>query len=261
MATFPDIAPGESISVSATLYVTYRSCPQQALGRLQGIYPPDTVASFKGSLAHRLFARHLVSGPIADDDLGRACREEIGAKEGHLNEKLVSLELNRPSRLALVLAEVADLYKRFKRFPSEGFRDAEVPLEVPVPGGVMLRGRVDAIFDDAGAPVIVDWKTGSWLENSDAQLGFYVLVWTLAFDELPVRAEAVSVLTGERLGIEPTPEQAETTAREVASMVEDLRGALGTGDDLERRAGPHCRWCPLLSNCGEGSTAVALLDG
>ena len=81
---FPETAPGESIAVSATLFVTYRACPQQALGRLRGAYPSDSVASFRGSLAHRIFARHLVSGPIPDGDLLQVCREEIGAPDGRL---------------------------------------------------------------------------------------------------------------------------------------------------------------------------------
>jgi len=257
---FPDTAPGEPLAVSATLFVTYRSCPQQALGRLQGKYPPDTIASFRGSLAHRLFARHLVRGPIAEADVPQACREEIGATDGHLNMKLGPLDLNRPSRLAPILAEVGDLYARFKRFPTDGFRSAEVTLDVDVGNGVDLRGRVDAIFDDAGTPVIIDWKTGSWLNDAEPQLAFYAMVWAMEHGVLPARAEAVSVQTGERTGIAPTIEGAEVTAHEVASMVDALRDAFATGDDLERRAGPHCRWCPLLEDCTEGAAAVALLS-
>ena len=261
MISFPDTAPGEPLAVSATLFVTYRSCPQQALGRLQGQYPPDTIASFRGSLAHRIFARHLVSGPIAEADVTQACREEIGATDGHLNMKLGPLELNRPSRLAPILAEVGDLYARFRRFPTEGFRSAEVSLNVDVGGGVVLRGRVDAIFDDEnGAPVIVDWKTGSWLDDAGPQLAFYSMAWTLEHGVLPARAEAVSVQTGERAGIVPTVDDAERTAQGVADMVDALRAAFATGDDLERRAGPHCRWCPLLDDCTEGAAAVTVLE-
>jgi hypothetical protein len=262
MISFPEIASGEPIAVSATLYVTYRSCPQQALGRLRGEYPADSVASFKGSLAHRVFARHLTSGPIAERDVIQVCRQEIGAPEGHLNMKLAPLQLNRPSKLAPVLAEIGDLYARFKRFPTDGFRAAEVSLDVDVGGGAVLRGRVDAIFDDpSGAAVIIDWKTGAWLENSEPQLEFYSLVWALDQGELPSRAEAVSVQTGERAGIEPTPERAEVTAGEVASMINTLRAAFQSGEDVERRAGPHCRWCPLLDGCSEGTAAVEILGG
>jgi hypothetical protein len=257
---FPETAPGEPIAVSATLFVTYRACPQQALGRLRGAYPSDSVASFKGSLAHRIFARHLVSGPIPDGDLLQVCREEIGAPDGHLNMKLGPLELTRPSRLTPVLAEVGDLYARFKRFPADGFRSAEVNLEAEVGGGVTLRGRVDAIFEnESGEPNIIDWKTGSWLEDAEPQLAFYSLVWVLEHGVLPASAEAVSVQTGERTGIEPTVDRAEQTAREVAAMVDTLRAAFATGDDLERRAGPHCRWCPLLEECAEGAAAMQIL--
>jgi len=257
---FPDTARGEPLAVSATLFVTYRSCPQQALGRLQGQYPPDTIASFRGSLAHRLFARHLVSGPIAEADVPRACREEIGATDGHLNMKLGALDLNRPSRLAPVLAEVGDLYERFKRFPTDGFRSAEVTLDVDAGNGVALRGRVDAIFaDEAGTPIIIDWKTGSWLDAAEPQLAFYAMAWAMQHSELPVRAEAVSVQTGETTGIVPTVEGVEHTAQQVASMVDALRDAFATGNDLERRAGPHCRWCPLLEECTEGAAAISIL--
>jgi hypothetical protein len=257
---FPEAAPGEPLVVSATLFVTYQTCPMQALGRLRGAYPADTVASFRGSLAHRIFARHLVSGPIPDGDLPRVCREEIGAPDGHLNMKLGPLELNRPSRLAPVLAEVSDLYSRFKRFPTDGFRAAEVNLEADVGGGVVLRGRIDAIFEnESGKPSIVDWKTGSWLGDVEPQLAFYALVWALQRGVLPVSAEAVSVQTGERAGIQPNINQAEQTAREVGKMVDTLRAAFAAGEDLERRAGPHCRWCPLLEACAEGAAAIEIL--
>ncbi|MEA3503294.1 MAG: PD-(D/E)XK nuclease family protein [Actinomycetota bacterium] len=260
MLRFPDIAPGQPIAVSATLYVIFRSCPQQALGRLRGVYPADSIASFKGSLAHRVFARHLMFGPIPEQDVLQACREEIGAPEGHLNMKLAPLDLNRPSKLNPVLAEVGDLYARFKRLPTAGFQAAEVNIEVDVGGGAILRGRVDAIFDDpAGAPLIIDWKTGAWLEDSEPQLEFYALLWTLERGELPSRVEAVSVQTGERTGIEPTLERAAATSLEIASMIETLRVASHSGDDIERRAGPHCRWCPLLEGCSEGTAAVEIL--
>ena len=39
----------------------------------------------------------------------------------------------------------------------------------------------------------------------------------------------------------------------------ELRRAFDTGDDLERRAGPYCDWCPLLDGCDEGASAIALL--
>ncbi|GMQ85659.1 MAG: hypothetical protein BMS9Abin07_1226 [Acidimicrobiia bacterium] len=250
----PPIEDGEPLAVSATLYKTYLVCPHQALGRLHGEYPTDSLPAFKGSLAHRLFARHLTTGPI--DDVPSACREEIGA--GNLNPKLHSLGIGKPSALAPVIAEVGDLYSRFKRFPTDGFRSAEVTLEAEIDGRVRLVGVVDAIFDDDAGPRIVDWKTGGYIDDTDGQLDFYIYAWAQQFGELPAIAEAVSVKTGERVSVEPTVERATETATAVAEMVNTLRRAFRDESELERRGGPHCRWCPLLDTCTEGQAATAM---
>ena len=138
MILFPSVPDGEPLTVSATLYRAYLACPEQALGRLRGEYPAESVPGFRGSLAHRIFARHLAEGPIPAEELVQACREEIGAA---LNPKLEALGLNKPSALAPILAEVGDLYARFKLFPTDGFRAAEVDIEKDVGGSVMSKLR------------------------------------------------------------------------------------------------------------------------
>jgi RecB family exonuclease len=253
----PPIDPGEPLQVSATLYKTYRACPQQALGRLHGEYPPDSMASFKGSLAHRLFARHLTGGPI--EDLTAASREEIGS--GRMNAKLQALGIGRPSALAPVIAEVGEMYARFKQFPTDGFRAAEVDLEAELGGDVTLVGTVDAVFDDGGGVRIVDWKTGAYIDDGDGQLDFYCHAWAQQFGELPAVAEAVSVKTGERSAIEPTMERAVETGVAIVAMVNTLRRAFDRQGELDRVAGPYCRWCALLETCSEGKAASAMARG
>lgn len=257
MIPLPPIDLGEPLTVSATLYKTYLACPQQALGRLYGEYPADSMSSFKGSLAHRLFARHLTQGPI--DDVTAACREEIGA--GKMNMKLQALGIAKPSALAPVIAEVGDLYARFKQFPTDGFRSAEVAIEAELDGDVTLVGMVDAIYDDERGTRIVDWKTGGFIDNSDGQLDFYCHAWAQQYGELPAVAEAVSVKTGERSVLEPTVERATVTGAAVVEMVNTLRQAMREQRELERRGGPYCRWCPLLDTCAEGNAATALAQG
>ena len=132
---FPKVLPGEPIVVSATLYMTYTRCPDQALGRVHGVYPEESKVSFRGGLAHRVFARHLEQGPIGAHNMEQVCREEIGSG---LNPKLGALGL-RPSQLSAVIREVGDLYQRFKELSMEGFRSAEVFLEVEPVSGVTLR--------------------------------------------------------------------------------------------------------------------------
>lgn len=251
---FPEVAAGQPISVSATLYLTFTRCPDQALGRVHGIYPEESVNSFRGGLAHRVFARHLGQGPIATADLEKACREEIGAA---MNPSLGALGL-RPSQLAAVIREVGDLYQRFKAISSDGFRDAEVFIEVEPATGLTLRGSVDAVFDDGDEVRLVDWKTGGIYE-AERQLGFYALLWALDRGEIPHRVEAVSVGSGERFEATPSEETLHATAAEVAAMAGVLRRSLGDGrDQLERIGGPWCGFCPLLESCSEGAAAVRI---
>ncbi len=255
MIEFPDVAPGGQVTVSATLYMTYERCPNQALGRLHGLYPEESRASFKGGLAHRVFARHLGNGPIKKEDLDQVCKEEIGSA---LNPKLGSLGM-KPSELRSVIQEVGDLYDRFKKLSSEGFRSAECFIEFEPSAGVTLRGSVDAVFDDDAGVRLVDWKTGG-LYETEQQLGFYALLWTLDRGELPARVEAVSVGSGERLTAVPSLDSVNETAATVAAMVTHLRSVLGVDTDIERIGGPWCRYCPQLDDCIEGSAAVRLAD-
>ena len=48
---FPRVRPGDDIVVSATTFVSYERCPEQALGRLRGVYGPESRRSFTGGLA------------------------------------------------------------------------------------------------------------------------------------------------------------------------------------------------------------------
>ncbi len=252
MIEFPPVAPGEPLVVSATLFVTYGKCPDQALGRLRGIFPAESRASFKGGLAHRIFARHLSAGAIADEDFSQVCREEIGAA---MNPKLGSLGL-KPSQLGTVIQEVGDLYRRFKALSAEGFRSAEVLLEVEPAPDLTLRGSIDAVFADELGPRLVDWKTGG-LYEVEMQLGFYSLLWTLGHGALPGRVEAVSIGSGERVTAVPSADSVAAVAIEVADLASELRRAFATGSDqLIRRAGPWCRYCAQLDGCAEGAAAV-----
>ncbi len=252
---FPAVPAGPDVVVSASTYLVYRQCPEQAAGRLRGEYGPDTARSFVGGLSHRIFARHLRDGPIEAGAVQQACREEIGAG---MNPKLASLGL-RPSALAGLIREVGDLYDRFKAQAFSGFVAAEVALEAQPAPGVTLRGAVDAVFDDDGTSCLVDWKTGRVPEAAVHQLGFYALLWALERGELPGRVEAVSVQTGERREAAPTLPEVAATADAVAGMVTALREAWSAGRDALRVGGPWCRYCPQVDECAEGQAAALVM--
>jgi len=248
---------GDDIRVSASTYVTFKKCPGQAGARLQGIYGPDSRPAFLGSLAHRIFSRHLTSGPISSEEFVQACREEIGGST--LNNKLAGLEM-RPSVLAATIEEVRGLYERFTKLPTEGFEGSEFAIELRPAEGVDLVGTVDAVYrEDLGGHRLVDWKTGELGEPED-QLMFYALLWALHDGDLPAYVEAVSVRTGERYHTVPSSGDMQRVVDELGELVNTIRRAWASGDDLERRGGPWCHFCPILTDCAEGRSAEALLS-
>lgn len=242
------------MSISASLYTTYQRCPGHALGQMQGRYGPESRASFSGMLAHRIFARHLTTGPIAPDGFAAACRQEIGQA---LNGKLGALQM-RPSELRGVIAEVGELYTRFQAVSAGGIRFVEAELEVTVSPDVRLRGRIDAVFADGGGVRLVDWKTGR-LDGAADQLDFYALLWALDRGELPTVVEAASVVSGEKYATTPDVRSVRSTSQRVVEMVAELRAGLG-GGAASRRGGPWCRFCPLRRECAEGVAALRVLS-
>ena len=207
-----------------------------------------------GSLAHRIFARHLNSGPIADDDFVQACREEIG--NSNLNHKVGSLL--KPSELAGVIEEVRQLYQRFSKLPGEGFDGSEVAIDHETPAGLKLVGVVDAIYSEGSGHRLVDWKTGG-LGDAEEQLDFYAFLWALDRSELPALVEAVSVKTGERYSTVPSSADVQQIADDVSELASDMRHSWSTSEELPKRGGPWCQYCPILESCEEGQATEALL--
>lgn len=256
VVSIPPVTPGDEIRLSASTYVAWKKCPDSANARLQGIYGPDTRPAFLGSLAHRIFARHLTAGPIGSEEFVQACKEEIGGS--NLNHKLAGLSL-KPSALAGVIEEVRGLYERFTKLPEEGFEGSEVVMDFENDDGVHLVGTIDAVYrEDLGGHRLVDWKTGEIGEAED-QLLFYSLLWALDKGEIPAYVEAVSVKTGERYRTVPSSDDVARVASDVGRLVDEMRRAWAEGLVLERNGGPWCKFCPILEDCPEGQAAGALL--
>lgn len=246
----------DQLNVSASLYATYVKCPQQALARHQGVYGPPSRAGFRGSLAHKVFATHLDEGPIPEDEFVTRCRMLAGE---HLGESMAGLRMSMTDFNEIV-GEVGAMYERFQRVSTDGFVSAEELIEADAGEGVRLRGRIDAVFDDGAGARIVDWKTGSFIDDSDAQMDFYALAWKLVHGAPPLTTEATSLATGEQIQRPASEESVNRTMDDVQAMVAAIRNAVETMTELERTAGPHCTWCPLLDDCAEGRAAKEILS-
>jgi DNA helicase II / ATP-dependent DNA helicase PcrA len=110
---------------------------------------------------------------------------------------------------------LAELQGAFMASPWAGRTpvDVEVPFEMVI-GGTVVRGRIDAVFDDADGATVVDWKTGDPPDTPEAkrhaavQLAVYRLAWA-ALREVPadsVRAAFHYVRSGRTVVPESLPE-------------------------------------------------------
>ncbi|MBK8463053.1 MAG: UvrD-helicase domain-containing protein [Nigerium sp.] len=85
--------------------------------------------------------------------------------------------LDEPGEVVDADADLARLIAAFEAGPFA--RRTPLATEVPFSlflGGQVVRGRIDAVFDDGGRPEVVDWKTGRARPNP-LQLAVYRLAW------------------------------------------------------------------------------------
>ena len=78
----------------------------------------------------------------------------------------------RIARLTLGLWPVLLFGQETNRTPDE----VEVPFAL-VLGGQVIRGRIDAVYTDAGGVQVVDWKTGAARRANPLQLAVYRVAW------------------------------------------------------------------------------------
>ena len=97
--------------------------------------------------------------------------------------------------------------------------DVEVPFDMVI-GGTMVRGRIDAVFEDSDGATVVDWKTGDPPDTPEAkqhaavQLAVYRLAWA-ALRGVPVgsvRAAFHYVRSGRIVEPESLPDLDDLTA-------------------------------------------------
>ena len=249
----PDLPSGSPLRISASGFMAYLDCPSLFGARLDGKYGAESLASFRGALAHAVFARHLEGGEIADHEFDNVCRRAIGGSV--INYKMANLGLGITG-VRETIAEVGEMYQRFKKLPSDGFRSSEVHLEVGFGDDVTLLGRIDAVYDDAGGGVrLVDWKSGD-LGSVGQQLNFYALLWWKGTGSVPETIEAFSVQSGEQFRAHPTVADVQATAAQVTELVRTIRHSEEANEPLGRVPGMYCQYCPILSECSEGQAAA-----
>ncbi|MCL2803289.1 MAG: ATP-dependent helicase [Micrococcales bacterium] len=123
---------------------------------------------------------------------------------------------------------VAKLVEKFKQSkwvnPSSGLKLVATEHDLAVRlSGTVLRGRVDAIFEDqTGHLVVVDWKTGSENRSHLDQLRRYRAMLALHQDVDPSTIRAVAHYAGTGKDVEAGQAEAGSAATELAAQLKAL---------------------------------------
>jgi hypothetical protein len=121
----------------------------------------------------------------------------------------------------------------------------------------LLVGRPDLI--DAAAQEVVDYKTGTLLDEAAAevvspaearQLRLYV---HLALDNgIPVARATIARADGRRAAIDVSREDADAEGRKARELLAEYNSAVGGSFDSAAQPSPeNCCWCPCIPFCDE----------
>jgi len=141
-------------------------------------------------------------------------------------------------------------YARAEQETLPKFSEKEFKFKV---GGDIIRGRFDAIFDDAGAVRIVDFKTSNIRRQDEAddrtkkssQLATYALAWREMTGKLPSEVSLYFVDTGIEGRFIPTEKSTDKTYNEIEGAIKGIKAR-------HYAATPAlftCKYCPFKFYC------------
>jgi hypothetical protein len=222
-----------------------------------------SVPTARGTVAHRAIelSIHWRGDPspleLVDEALARLVDDTqgVGAWIAGLRE----------ADRAALRGEVGDLVTKFAEcFPplkADWWPVTEGAVYADLLGGaVTLQGRPDLTLGRPGSKVVIDFKTGRPNTNHRDDLRYYALLETLKH-RTPPRLTATLYLDAARAQVEDVTEGGLwAAARRAVDGVVKLVELERLGRLPVRHAGPTCRWCPLASDCDEGTNYLASLD-
>ena len=144
--------PARPAYLSATGLVRLARAPDDFLAESRRPMPQRPVAAQRlGTRFHRWLEQRFALAPSLDVDPGVAPPDD---------------------------AHFAAMSAAFERgqFATRRPLGVEVPFSMVV-AGTIVRGRIDAVFDDADGYLVVDWKTGAVERADPIQLAVYRQAW------------------------------------------------------------------------------------
>ena len=208
--------------------------------------PAPFATSFLGQRVHRRIALSLERG------------EPASTRPFRLPRRLLFREGDDVEALLQRATDGLDFFNRKCRpwLEQHTLLHTERFIKAPLHGHgvpVLVGGKLDAIFRTRRGELIIDWKTGALVQATE-QLRFYLALRRLETGREPLRAEAVSLSTGESEVVAWEEETGVWFRKHVAEMAERLEQAQHHSSRL-LLPGPHCGYCPYAHTC-EASEAT-----
>lgn len=125
---------------------------------------------------------------------------------------------------------IQKLHDRFKSEPLP--REIEKAFRIEIPGtALVLKGRIDAVYDNGGGVEIKDYKTGLSVSSADqakkraqasTQLSLYALAWKTMRDEMPALLTLDFVETGQQGSVKKMEKSLTTLTTKLKDMTDKL---------------------------------------
>lgn len=133
----------------------------------------------------------------------------------------------------------------------------ELPVEVAISAGLLLRGIIDRVDEAADGRIrVVDYKTGrspapGYESRALFQLRFYALVLWRTTGVLPSILRLMYLGDGVILEHAPTEDELLSTQRLLLALHEAIVTAHESGE-FQPSPGAACRWCSFIDRCPTG---------
>jgi len=210
-------------------------CPGSAV---DGIPESHSPAADAGTVAHEMAQAALEGGYISGVD-SILLEESVYDATQPIFGGNKKADAQRVARAAAIYADVVSSQDGEKHFENKIFH----------PEIADFFGTVDTVIVGSGPLTIVDMKTGKWGVEArrNTQLSCYAV---LARHKFPTDKNIIAAIVQPH--ISPIPKITTFTPAYLDAFEEKIAAAAVSD---ERKAGEHCRFCPLKHECGEYAEA------